>query len=106
VRYHNGSFFAAGPAAFRRRRGVHRSWDVATVSQAAAAAAVTVRCGRAHAENRPGSQAAASRLGERQALKLMGYTSDVGGLRPRMGRPLQRGPVGGRKSTVWAPPTL
>lgn len=44
--------------------------------------AVSVRCGRAPAENRPGSPVAASDRGERQALKLMGYTSHVGGLRP------------------------
>lgn len=98
------SFFAAGPAAIRRRRGVHTSGGVATVPPAAtkaksqiapkgayarplAAAAVTVRCGRAPAENRPGSRGAASVPGERQPLKLTRYRSHVGGLRPRRGGP-------------------
>lgn len=55
--------------------------------------AQTVRSGPADAENGPGSRCAASAAGERQALKLMGYTSHVGGMRPRKGRPLTPGPA-------------
>ena len=93
-RYHNsGFFYAAGPAAFRRRRGVHIPGSWLPWPRRVAPGAVTVRCGRAHAENRPGSRYAASAAGERQALKLMGYTSHVGGMRPRKGRPLTPGPA-------------
>ena len=106
-RYHNsGFFYAADPGAFRRRLGVHTSGGVATEPPAALAAAVSVRCGRAPAENRPGFQDAASTLGERQALKLMGYTSHVGGMRPRWGGPLQRSPAPGRIGASGAPLTL
>lgn len=48
---------------------------------------LSVRCGRAHAENRPGSMAALRRRrGERQPLKLMRSKNDVGGLQPLAGR--------------------
>ena len=74
--------------------------------------AVSVRCGRAPAENRPGSPAATSRRGERQPLKLTRYRSNVGGMatphgvtlysRPRPGAPSEhRGPAD--RVTVPAP---
>lgn len=85
------SFCPAGPAANRRRRGVHIQGVWLPCPLWVAPSAVTVRCGRAPAENRPGSGTAASGTGERQALKLTGYTSDVGGLRPRTGRPFTAG---------------
>ena len=82
------SFFAAGPAAIRRRRGVHTSRGVATEPRAAMAAAVSVRCGRAHAENRPGSRDAASAPGERQPLKLTRYMKSCWRIAAPSGRPL------------------
>lgn len=91
------SFFAAGPAAIGGG-GVYiyqGAW--LPYPHRVAPGAETVRCGRADAENRPGSLGTASAQGERQALKLMGYTSHVGGLRPRMGRPLTPAPPPGRK---------
>lgn len=87
------SFFAAGPAAFRRRRGVHITGSWLPWPRRVAPGAVTVKSGPADAENGLGSRCAASAAGERQPLKLMRYTNHVGGLRPSNGRPLTPGPA-------------
>lgn len=98
MRHHNGGIFLCSwPRCHQQRRGVHIPgvW-LPSPRPGRDLGAVSVRCGRAPAENRPGSGTAASGTGERQALKLMGYTSHVGGLRPRMGRPFTAEPARGR----------
>lgn len=57
--------------------------------------AVSVRCGRAPAENRPGGNRAASAGAVVSRQSCGRVTNDVGGVRPREGRPLPRQPPRG-----------
>ena len=98
--------FAAGLAADRRRRGVHIPGVWLPCPRRAAPGAVTVRYGRAPAENRPGSPAATSRRGERQPLKLTRYRSDVGGMATPHGVTLYSGPRPGAPSEQRGPADL
>ena len=108
--YHNGRFtLRANHPARQRGAAVHIPPGVATGpgAQVSAWVLLPVRCGRAPAENRPGRVPSIQGGRVRQPLKLTRYKNDVGGLRPRVGRLLQRARLPwAQKATVPDPLTV
>lgn len=108
--YHNGRFtLRANHPARQRGAAVHIPPGVATGpgAQVSAWVLLPVRCGRAPAENRPGRVPSIQGGRVRQPLKLTRYRNDVGGLRPRVGRLLQRARLPwAQKATVPDPLTV
>lgn len=91
--YHNGRFtLRANHPARQRGAAVHIPPGVATGpgAQVSAWVLLPVKSGPAPAENGLGRVPSIQGGHVRQPLKLMRHTNDVGGLRPRVGRLLQR----------------